>query len=280
MSLVSVVIPLFNKEHCIADTIQSVLAQTFSDIELIIVDDGSSDNSLSIAKSIADRRISIYHKENEGVSATRNYGVEKATSDLILFLDADDYLYPHCVETLVNLRKDFPNAQLWSANFENVMEDRSVVVLTENDRGYLPDVYRKRWLRQWNMRPGSYMCDKTAFLECGGFPAQVSIGEDELMADSFISNHICAYDPKVVMSYLWANRNLSKLTLHPSKHMEYYIELKGMEGYRKLRMGEMLGTCLINQILHCRWSFVFLLAMKQRHHISYSFCSLFKRLFR
>lgn len=280
MSWVSVVIPLFNKEHCIGDTIQSVLAQTFVDFELIIVDDGSTDNSLTVAKSFDDKRIVVYHKENDGVSATRNFGVNRASSDLIVFLDADDYLYPSCLETFMSLRGDFPEAQLWSGNYENVMSGKTTVVLSEKGRGYLSEVYKKRWLRSWNLRPGSFMCTKSAFLECGGFPEHVVIGEDEMIADALVSRCQCAYDPQVVMSYLWDNRDLSMKTLHPSKHMEYSIDFEGMDGYRKLRMGEILGICFIRQFSLLNWNFVKDLAKKQRSQIPYSFYALFQRLIR
>lgn len=90
--LISIIIPLYNAEKYIPETIQSVLNQTYKNWELIIVDDGSTDNSANIVKSYIDEdtRIKYYHKKNTGVSETRNQGIKLAKGDYIAFLDADD----------------------------------------------------------------------------------------------------------------------------------------------------------------------------------------------
>ena len=103
MSKFSIIIPLYNKEKDIKKTLKSVLNQSFEDFEIIIINDGSTDNSEEIVKSIIDKRIFLYTKNNEGVSIARNYGVEKATSGFIAFLDADDYWHPNHLENLHTL---------------------------------------------------------------------------------------------------------------------------------------------------------------------------------
>lgn len=100
-SSLSIIIPLYNKENTIIDTVNSVLNQTYRDFELIIVDDGSSDSSGSKVMSIYDNRIKYYKITNGGVSSARNYGVRKSNSEWILFLDADDYMFPNCLELLM-----------------------------------------------------------------------------------------------------------------------------------------------------------------------------------
>ena len=100
-SSLSIIIPLYNKENTIINTINSVLRQTYRDFELIIVDDGSTDSSGSKVMSIYDSRIKYYKKQNGGVSSARNYGVRKSKSEWILFLDADDYIFPNCLELLM-----------------------------------------------------------------------------------------------------------------------------------------------------------------------------------
>ncbi len=86
----SIIIPLYNKEKSIFSTIKSVLDQSFPDFEIIVVDDGSTDNSLKVVKSIKDSRLKIFEKENGGVSSARNYGIRKASNPWIAFLDGDD----------------------------------------------------------------------------------------------------------------------------------------------------------------------------------------------
>ena len=88
MPVFSIIIPLYNKEKYIQNTIESALHQTFTDFEIIVVNDGSTDSSLAIVEQIEDSRIKIFSTKNGGVSKARNYGIEKAQSDLIAFLDS------------------------------------------------------------------------------------------------------------------------------------------------------------------------------------------------
>lgn len=103
MSKVSVIIPVYNADKYLDDTIKSVINQTFSDIELLLVDDGSTDSSKSICQMYAkiDSRVKYYYQENKGVSSARNKGIEVASGAYILFVDADDLLNVTMVEKLV-----------------------------------------------------------------------------------------------------------------------------------------------------------------------------------
>lgn len=87
----SIVIPLYNKESFIKRTLEKVLNQSFIDFEVIVVDDGSTDESVNVVKNIKDDRIKIFSKTNGGVSSARNYGIKKASGKYIAFLDADDW---------------------------------------------------------------------------------------------------------------------------------------------------------------------------------------------
>ena len=88
--MISVVIPLYNKEEQIADTLQSIFEQTFQDFEIVIVDDGSTDNSVEEVEKFTDSRIRLIHQINAGVSAARNRGIEEARGELIAFLDVEN----------------------------------------------------------------------------------------------------------------------------------------------------------------------------------------------
>ena len=104
MPKVSVIIPVYRAEKFIHECIDSVLNQSFSDIELILIDDGSPDNSGAICDEYAlkDNRIKVFHQQNGGVCAARNKGLDMATGDYILFLDSDDYMPKDALETLYN----------------------------------------------------------------------------------------------------------------------------------------------------------------------------------
>ena len=117
MPVISVDIPVYNKEKFIENTIYSVLNQTLSDFELIIVNDNSTDQSLSIIDSIKDKRIKTYSIKNSGVSKSRNYGVEKSSSNLIAFLDADDLWKNNHLEQLYKLYLGNPNCGMYAMSY-------------------------------------------------------------------------------------------------------------------------------------------------------------------
>lgn len=109
MKKVSVIIPLYNKEQAILNTLNSVANQTFSDIEIIVVDDGSTDGSATIVKDCAarDSRIKYFFKNNGGVSSARNFGLSKAEGGWVIFLDADDEMLPNNVKLLLKLTEKY-----------------------------------------------------------------------------------------------------------------------------------------------------------------------------
>src|ERR1700744_3507890 len=98
MPLVSIIIPVYNSEKYLSDAIQSAINQTWSDTEIIIIDDGSTDNSLQVAQQFISEKVKIFHQENKGASVARNYGLTKAKGDYIQFLDADDILSNNKIE--------------------------------------------------------------------------------------------------------------------------------------------------------------------------------------
>lgn len=105
---VSVIIPVYNVEKYLPRCIKSVLDQTYQDLEVILVDDGTKDNSGIMCDEYAtkDNRISVIHKENGGLSSARNSGIEIATGDAVFFLDSDDYLSTECIEKMVCLMEE------------------------------------------------------------------------------------------------------------------------------------------------------------------------------
>ena len=100
--LVSIIIPVYNSQDCIAETIISAKNQTWQNKEIIIIDDGSTDESLSLAQSYSCDWIKVFHQENKGASAARNYGLREAKGDYIQFLDADDLLDANKIELQLN----------------------------------------------------------------------------------------------------------------------------------------------------------------------------------
>ena len=101
----TIIVPVYNVEHYLQRCIESVLTQSYRDFELILVDDGSKDNSGTICDEYAkkDNRVRVFHKENEGVSSARNVGLDEAEGEYITFVDSDDYLLPTALLNIQNV---------------------------------------------------------------------------------------------------------------------------------------------------------------------------------
>lgn len=115
---ISVVIPLYNKGRHIARALEGVLGQKHQDYEIIVIDDGSTDNSAGIVKGYSDRRLRFIQQANSGVSVARNRGIEMAGAKLVAFLDADDYWKPDYLNTIMRLHNCYPQAGLYATSYE------------------------------------------------------------------------------------------------------------------------------------------------------------------
>ena len=102
--LISVIVPIYNTVEYLPRCVDSIRRQTYRNLEIILVDDGSTDNSGAMAEKFAleDKRVKAFHKENGGSSSARNLGIEKASGDFIGFVDSDDYITPDCYEKLLD----------------------------------------------------------------------------------------------------------------------------------------------------------------------------------
>jgi len=122
----SVIIPLYNKEKFIKNTIESVLNQEFNDFEILIINDGSTDSSLKQIEAFTDSRIKIFDQENKGVSVARNFGLAQAKGEYICFLDADDYWYPHFLSQMYKHIKLLPEQKVFTSAFELDIKNKNV----------------------------------------------------------------------------------------------------------------------------------------------------------
>ena len=123
----SIVIPLFNKENYIGRTIESVLNQSYKDFEVIIVDDGSTDGSISTINHYSDNRIRLIHQKNAGVSSARNTGIESSNHEYIAFLDADDWWDEHYLSKMKLLIETYPEISFYASQYIRVYKNRHMI---------------------------------------------------------------------------------------------------------------------------------------------------------
>lgn len=128
VTTISVIIPLYNKEAYIHRALESVLSQTVAPLEIIVVDDGSTDKGIQVVESFKEPRIHLIQQANSGVSAARNKGIKAAKAELIAFLDADDNWKPIFLETIVRLNNVYPQAGLYATAYEKKMPNGKTFV--------------------------------------------------------------------------------------------------------------------------------------------------------
>ncbi len=197
---ISIVMPLYNKADDVKSAISSVLRQTFDDFELIVVNDGSTDNSPDIVGLINDDRIRVIDQENSGVSAARNRGIEESHADLIAFLDADDEWKPTFLETIDKLKKKFPDCSVFATGYSYLHQDgtesRPVIngIPPHPWFGILSNYFYIASISDPPLCSSAVAIRKGAINAVGGFPVGVKSGEDLLTwAKLAVTCHI-AYD--------------------------------------------------------------------------------------
>lgn len=182
----SVVIPLYNKAYSINRCLESVLSQTYNKFEIIVVNDGSTDESLSIIKNefkqeIKNETIKIIDQANQGVSVARNNGISLAVSDFVCFLDADDEWKPDFLGQMKMLIQDYPSAILYCLQHEVKIGNQSAVrnssYYKKGYKGYVNNFFKASLFGR--IAHSSKVCiKKEAIVELGGFPVNQKSGED------------------------------------------------------------------------------------------------------
>ena len=259
----SVIIPLYNKAPYIRKALESVLAQTYTDYELIIVDDGSTDGSFTIAKQFIDERLKIKGSEDEvrgyrlkvkgeensgaetngyklspinyklirqansGVSAARNAGVAQAHAEYLAFLDADDWWEPTYLERMAQLIEDYPDAGLYACNYIYYKPGKTHVALNIS-MGYInypKTYYESNAMPIWT---GAAIIPRKVYDEMGGFPVGIKLGEDFLLWSKIALRYSVAFLNEPLAWYnndVPVNLRATRNLHHPNNHMLFQMKL-------------------------------------------------------
>lgn len=170
--MISIIIPLYNKELFIERTLNSVLNQTYKDFEIILINDGSTDQSAAIVKKHKDVRIKYIEQTNHGVSATRNHGIKLSSGEFISFLDADDIWHPQFLERLYTLSLDYPDYSFFCCAQKNrIIPNLPMGISIIEDHCKYDYIYCT----------GCSIIRRSIFEEIGGFREGVQLGEDRDM---------------------------------------------------------------------------------------------------
>ena len=243
MPAISIIVPIFNMEHLMRHCIDSLLAQTFTDYELLLIDDGSKDGSWGICQEYArkDARIGIYHKENGGLSDARNYGLSKAIGKYTIFADPDDWVSPEGLDRLY-------------ATAEREQADMTMCDL------YREDEYSRHYVCQ---RPQSLQAAevlKELFANIEGFTVNKLIRRDVYtrfgisypkgiygcedqytMAAILLHDIKIAYEPVAFYHYVY---NSASLTRHYDERT-YEMDMRVLDMFRTLLEGNAVQPVVV-----------------------------------
>lgn len=210
----SVIIPLYNKEKYIERAIRSVLKQTISDYEIVVVDDGSEDNSVSIIRGINNHKIRLIEQTNRGVSAARNKGVSEAKGDIVAFLDADDKWNDDFLENIESLIKKFPNAGAYCTAYNIISrsgKNRTIsfkgVPSLQEGEGPIPNFFKAIACGETPICSSAVCVPKKVFEEIGGFVEGAIFGEDICMWAKIALKYKIIYSPQKSATYFHDSTN-------------------------------------------------------------------------
>lgn len=219
MCTFSIIIPLYNKANSIEKTLKSVFDQSFTDYEVVVINDGSTDKSEQKINRFSDKRIRLITTENRGVSQARNTGIEAAKGKLIAFLDADDYWFSHHLESLYQLHRNFPEAGLLATNYQFYYSDKKTIqpyfegIPTQKWSGIVPDFFKSslKYRLAWT---SAVAVKKDVFGSVGFFDETITLGagEDTDMWIRIALHYPVAFDNVISANYQMETENRISLS--------------------------------------------------------------------
>ncbi len=208
MTLISVIIPAYNSEKTIRETVESVFKQTFSDFELIVINDGSTDATLKIVSSIQDPRLKVFSYPNAGLAVSRNRGFSLSKGEFIAFLDADDLWTEDKLEAQLKALQDNPEAAVAYSWIDCIDESgkffRQGFHITENG-----DIYAKLFLIPFVTTGSLPLIRREALIEVGGFDESLAASQDHDMYLRLAARYNFVAVPRTQLLYRLSPNSMS-----------------------------------------------------------------------
>jgi len=219
---VSVIIPTYNRANLITDTINSVLSQTYKNYEIIIIDDGSTDNTKEVLSPYMNKIAYIY-QDNQGASAARNTGIRYAKGEYIAFLDSDDLWLPFKLEKQVKILKKHKDVYLVYSNISYCDVTGTFIKIAHNPRmicsGYIPEK-----VLLWKVQcghPPTWLIRKSCFKEIGYFDTSFKMSEDREMSIKLAMKYEI-YGIKEPLTIVRQHSPSQRLGRSPAEEREHY----------------------------------------------------------
>ncbi len=212
----SVIVPLYNKQNEIGDTIRSILAQSYPPLEIVVVDDGSTDGSADVVRSFDSPLIRLIPQPNAGECAARNRAIAEARGEYLALLDADDAWEPGYLEEIARLIETYPGCGLYSTAFNIVSREGIFPSHSPKEEGVVDDFFR-RSLTCYVSIPSASTIPAFVFREVGDFPEGMRLGGDQYMWVKIARRYPVCFSPKRLLNYSVVASNRSAAIYTPEK---------------------------------------------------------------
>lgn len=262
--MISIIIPLYNKGKLVERSLGSIVAQDFHDCEVIVVDDGSTDDSAEVVRCYAAGHgldmLRVIQQDNAGVGAARNRGIAEARGEYVTFLDADDEWRPGHLEALAALARNYPQCAVFATNYENLMADGRIVpnrlsrLPFTGDTGVIDNYFVMAAESNPPLWTSAVMARRDALQAVEGFPEGIKSGEDLLTWARLASRYGIAYctEPSAVYYRGYSNPRPPEAVDEVGRQLELlYSENKntpGLKRYLALWYNMRMSRCLAHRM--------------------------------
>lgn len=279
--MVSIIIPLYNKANCIKKTLDSILAQSFQDFEIIIVNDGSTDNSVNIVASFKDSRIRLFSKNNGGVSSARNYGISHAQYKLICFCDADDTWDIDYLQTIINLQNKYPECGMYATAYRKISPNGTIKIVSIGNKTtdfIITDLCDKKNI--YNIQTSAICVKKEIFKTLTGFKEGVKTGEDLDMWLRIACKYTIAYYNQPKTSYFLETENNTFKTKVKFRfpYWTWYNYPYPNKKSLYLLTNKRIANTIKDAFLEKKFIFAFKILCKMRNVFPFIICQILKYL--
>ncbi|MBX2862982.1 MAG: glycosyltransferase [Leptolyngbyaceae cyanobacterium MAG.088] len=220
MALISVIVPVYNSEKTIVETLQSVINQTYTDFEIIVINDGSQDSTLDVLSTITDSRLQVFSYDNAGVSVSRNRGVENASGEFIAFLDADDLWTPTKLESQLALLQSHTQAAV-AYSWCDYIDDEGNFLRKGGHANDAGNVYKRLLVGNFLECGSTSLVNRQVFESVGGFNSSLLTNEDWELWVRLARDYEFVVVPEVQVFYrISGNSKSFNLTRHENTRLQ------------------------------------------------------------
>ncbi len=248
---ISVIIPVYNVEKYLTSSVNSVINQTYKNLEIILVDDGSTDSSGEFCENLAkkDERIKVYHKSNGGLSSARNYGLDKKSGDYVFFLDSDDFIDKTCLEKLLTL-SELTSAEIVSCLNKRFKTENELIINSTSDESDIEEFSKESMLANTFKRSENYFVTSWGKLYKSELFSSLRFTEGVIHEDEYICHRFYGQINKFVLlkeELYFYRENPCSITgvKYNTRRPDYLLALKDRVEYFKQYYPNLYTDCAL-----------------------------------